>query len=941
MPRFQNGAIAILDSNMTARKRTGNRAAAAGCVLVLAASLTGAGQGTPQAATLRFSNAPITFEYPETWRDWAISLAAYADASAETLEQIIGTPIPAGTIRWEPSASGPGSSADGIVDVSARNGDTLVTIRTNVPMMLQDFGASYALGYGRWLGAYVVGRVAMGAPGRNAPWWTEGAALYLTERLFRESQATTPVLYGIEGNFTRSAQSRRPVDLSAEPLSAAARGKAYATFKLLEAIYGAETVGAAIGQLVRQPSSDLVAIVDAVGRARQPDPDQTLRDWLEPTVNIDVGLHNVALRDGNEVLRGTLRRRSPIAVPVTIEARCADGNVAQHVVGAGTEDADFSMDVPCEPVAVVVDPLGLIPDVNRSNNRFGFGDAEQIRRFFAFDDRFSVGELEFSGEITLDETQQRQETFRLRLTNHTDETTGLGLLVSAEWVERAERQQRAFFVNLAPRETRIIEEAMAYPNRGTGHARVVARYWEASGIDDLTAKLIGTDPGTVGAYVLVRDAPEAPRRARRGLYMRPPTIAATEGTVAPGDDGAALAQPASRTNGTVPSDEVANGGNAVADAGSSLGLRLTSPLPDRVPIGDVNLTALVTGGDISTVEHVDFFVNDIRVGRIESSPYRLPYTFPEDERVFVIRAVAVGGDRIASTEVVLDRAAISFGSTVNLVTVHATVKDAGGRIIRDLTPDDFRVIEDGVEQDIDQFDFGEVPVSAALMLDQSSSMIGGGIRAERVGAGKLVESLVSDINRAMVLGFNDSLYMYADFTHDKERLANALEAVDPDGSTALFDTLAESIRKLNRRSGKRALIVLSDGLDTHSAFQYADVLEYLRQSEPLVYTVGVQLMHEGTALGDASGAVKSGVEQLRSFADATGGAAYFPLQLAELEEIYGLIADELNSQYAISYYPKNSRYDGAFRTIRVEVPGRPGAWVQVREGYYGVRPDGR
>ncbi len=928
---------------MSVRKRTGNRAAAAGCVLLLAASLTGAGQSTPQAAKLRFSNAPITLEYPETWRDWAISLAAYADAAAATLEEIIGTPIPAGTIRWEPGSSGPGTSADGIVEVSARNGETLVTMRTNVPQMLQDFGASYALGYGRWLGTYVVGRVAMGAPGRNAPWWTEGAALYLTERLFRESQATTPVLYGIEGNFTRAAQSRRPVDLSADPLNDAARGKAYATFKLLEAIYGADTVAAAIGQLVRQPSSDLVAIVNAIGRERQPDPDQTLRDWLVPTVNIDVGLEKVALRDGNARLRGKLRRRSPIAIPVTVEARCADGAFAQHVVAAGLEDQDFEMDVPCEPVAVLVDPLGLIPDVNRSNNRFGFGDAEQIRRFFAFDDRFSVGELEFSGEITLDEAQQRQETFRLRLTNHTDQTTGLGVLVSAEWVERAERQQRAFFVDLAAHETRVIEEAMAYPNRGTGRARVTARYWEAANIDDLTGKLVGTDPGTISSYVLLREAPEAPRRARRGIYLRPPTIAAAEGTVVT-DSDAVSTEPVSRTagdadNGTAAIDSEALVAGDAAD--TRLGLRLSSPRPDTVPIGDVNLTAVVSGSEIASVEHVDFFVNDIDVGRVETSPYRLPYTFPEDERVFVIRAVAVGGERIASTELVLDRASISFGSTVNLVTVHATVRDSAGRIIRDLTPDDFRVIEDGVAQEIDQFDFGEVPVSAALLLDQSSSMIGGGIRAERAGGGRLVESLVSDINRAMVLGFNDRVYMYSDFTHDKEILAEALEAIDPDGSTAVFDTLAESIRKLNRRSGKRALIVLSDGLDTHSAFAYEDVLEYLRQSEPLVYTVGVQLMHEGTELGDASGDVKRGVDQLRAFADATGGAAYFPLQLEELEEIYGLIADELNSQYSISYYPKNVRYDGAFRAIRVEVPGRAGAWVQVREGYYGVRPDGR
>jgi VWFA-related protein len=919
---------------MSARKRTGNRVATAGCVVLLAASLIGAGKSTPQAATLSLSNAPITLEYPEPWRDWAISLAAYSDTAAAAIDEITGTPIPPGTVRWEPAASGPGSSADGIVSVSARGARTLVTFHTNVPLMLQDFGAAYALGYGRWLGAYIVGRVAMGAPGNNAPWWTEGAALYLTERIFRDSQTTTPILYGVEGNFTRAAQSRRPVDLSAESLSAAARGKAYATFKLLEGIYGPDVVGAAIGVLIRQPSNDLAAIVDAIGRDRQPDPDRTIRDWLEPTVNIDIGLQKVALRDGNEQLRAQLKRSTPVAIPVTVEARCADGSFTTHVVATGTDDVDFDMDVSCEPTSVVVDPLGLIPDINRSNNRFGFGDAEQIRRFFAFDDSFSVGELEFGGDVRLDAAQQREEPFRLRLTNHTADRTGLGVLVSAEWFDRAERVQRAYFVNLAAGETRILDEALAYPNRGAGNARVTARYWQATDIEDLTSKLLSTPPGAVNSYIVVRDPPDAPRRADRGVYLRPPSIAESAGEVS-----TEPAEEPSAPTATGPGNGSTTAGDtAAAAAETGFGMRITSPEPGTLPIGEVNLTALVTGDD---AERVDFFVNDRNVGRVDSAPYRIAYTFPDDERVFVIRAVAVSGDRIASNEMILDRASISFGSTVNLVTVHATIRDGAGRIIRDLTPEDIRIIEDGLEQDVEQFDFGEVPVSAALMLDQSSSMIGGGVRAERAGAIRLVDSLVSDVNRAMVLGFDDQVYMYSDFTHDKEQLKAALLAVDPDGSTALYDTLAEATRKVNRRSGKRALIVLSDGLDTHSQFAYEDVLEYLRQSDPLVYTIGIQLMHEGTALGDASGAVKRGVEELRSFADATGGAAYFPLQMSELEEIYGLIADELNSQYAISYYPKNRRYDGSFRKIRIDVPGRPGAFVQVREGYYGVRPDER
>ena len=284
---------------------------------------------------------------------------------------------------------------------------------------------------------------------------------------------------------------------------------------------------------------------------------------------------------------------------------------------------------------------------------------------------------------------------------------------------------------------------------------------------------------------------------------------------------------------------------------------------------------------------------------------------------------------------------MSFGTVVDLVTIHVTVRDAQGRLVRDLQPADFRVVEDGVEQQIEQFEFGEVPVAVALMLDQSSSMIGGGVRAERAGARRLIDSLVNDVNRAMVLGFNDHVDLYADFTNDVDELQAALETIDPDGPTALFDTLAQAIRKVDRRRGKRALVVLSDGLDTNSRFAFADVVEFLRQADVLVYTIGLQLMQEGTDLGDASGAVKQAVEQLRTLAEATGGAAYFPLSLEELGEIYGLIADELNSQYAISYYPKNRRFDGAWRNLRVEVPGRPGVWVQVRPGYYGVHPSRR
>jgi VWFA-related protein len=901
----------------------------AGALSAALLAATGAAHAQDAPATFTLSNAPVTLQYPEEWKDWAISLAGYADAAAEDIRAITGAPIPAGTIRWEPAASGPGSGADGFAEVRGRQGGgATVVLRTNVPLMLQDFGAAYALGYGRWLGAYAMARVAMGAPGGMAPWWTEGAALYLTDRIFRDARTTTPVLYGIESNFVRAAQSRRPVDLAASPLSPTARGKALATFRLLEALYGEDAVAQAIGKMVQRPSAELASMVDAIGRDRTPDPDAMLRDWLEPTISMDISIDDVDIREEGRSVRVKVKRDTPIPVPVTVEVLLADGQSVTGTIPTGREDARIDLEIPGPPLAIRIDPRNLIPDVNRSNNREGFGSAENIRRFFTFDDRFEVGELRFSRQVELDDAQQRTESFTVRVRNLTDRQTGVGLLVSAAWRDRPARVQRAFFIPLGPGETRLVQETFAFPNRGNGQARVEARFWEATSVDHLTSRLISEEPGSTSNYVVVRDAPDAPRRARRGLYSAPPGITETSGVLAAAD-------PEPTAVGAGP--DAASAGLAEPAAplpSGQFGIRILSPRRGDLPLGDVVLEAAVDGEH--PVERVDFFVNDRRVGTATESPYRVPWSYPDDEQVFVIRTVAVGNERIASADLVLDRAAIAFGSTVNLVTLHVTVRDSQGRLVRGLGQEDFQVIEDGREQELVQVDFGEVPVSAAVSLDQSSSMIGSGIRAERAGATRLIESLVNEVNRAMVLGFNDKVFVYEPFTNDVATLTAALDSVDPDGPTALFDTLAESLRKVNRGRGKRALVVLSDGLDTNSQFKFEDVVEYVRQTEVLVYTIGIQLMQEGTALGDASGAVKRGIEQLRTMAEASGGTAYFPLSFEELEEIYALIADELNSQYAVSYYPNNQRFAGSWRELRVRVPAHPTYIVQVRPGYYGL-----
>jgi VWFA-related protein len=275
------------------------------------------------------------------------------------------------------------------------------------------------------------------------------------------------------------------------------------------------------------------------------------------------------------------------------------------------------------------------------------------------------------------------------------------------------------------------------------------------------------------------------------------------------------------------------------------------------------------------------------------------------------------------------------------VTLNLTVRQPGGGFVEDLTAADFLIVENGVRQEIVNFAKGEdTAVSAAMLLDTSSSMIGGGIASARAGAKRLVDSLLRSNDRAMVLGFNSRVYLYSDFTNDVAALRQAIDATNPDGSTALFDAIVESLRKVDRRTGRRALIVLSDGLDVRSRFEFADVLEYTRQADVLVYTIGLQLMHDATDLGDANDIVRSSVDNLRELAETTGGSAYFPLSLDELEGIYTEIATELESQYSVSYYPTNQQWDGEWRTLEVSLQGRVGR-VQARPGYYGVRPGDR
>jgi VWFA-related protein len=917
-------------------------------VLLCAAPAVGSGlrpapgtaHATQETERLQLTSAPVAVVAPAGRGQWARRLAGSADAAAQAYRDILGTLPPAGTLMWMPD---PMTATEIDSSVSLQHGPDGVTLAFDDPfgILAEDLGVAFAQGYARWITAYSVARLYFTRADNPDAWWIDGAALYMTELLARRERSTMPILYNLEGTYNRAARADRPIPLTGEGRVAAgdaARGKSLATFRLLEALYGEAAVANLLILAANAPAA--AGIRDtAVGNlpdGLEPSPQALLDAWLNPQAKIDLALTNVSVANGGTLLRGRVSRAGNVPTRSRVEVRLANGEVVYADIPTSTTTEAWEVAISAAPVDIRLDPEGLLPDVNRSNNRFGFGNADRIRAFFPLDELVAIGELHFDGSIN-QVGRKRAENFSVTLRNLGAEPLGLGLLVSAQWIDRpANRTQRRIFVLLPPGETVVARDFVEYPRRGTGRARIQARYWQAEDPEELTERLLRDPADLLNSYLIIRQPAQATGSDGSPLERLEavPTIpSAAELTVAGGGEQTFDAGPADAA------EESTGAGAPATEPETDFAVSITSPTPNATPLGDMTFTAAVNGPEALLLE---LYVNDELIGRGAGSVARATFAATEDQNIYVLHALAVGNDgEIATDTRVLQRGALGFGVSVDVVTLNVTVREPGGGFIEDLTLEDFVVVEDGVEQDLVSFAKGkDTAVSAAMLLDTSSSMIGGGIASARAGANRLVDTLLRGNGRAMVLGFNDRLYLYSDFTGDIPALRQAIEATTPDGATALYDAIAEALRKVNVRTGRRALIVLSDGLDVESGFDFEDVMEYTRQSDVLVYTIGLQLMHDSTELGDANDAVRRSVENLRALAEATGGSAYFPLRLEELEEVYAEIAAELESQYSVSYTSTNQRWNGEWRRLEVRLKNGLGR-VQARPGYYGIRPGER
>lgn len=351
-------------------------------------------------------------------------------------------------------------------------------------------------------------------------------------------------------------------------------------------------------------------------------------------------------------------------------------------------------------------------------------------------------------------------------------------------------------------------------------------------------------------------------------------------------------------------------------------VRLISPVSGRSYAGGLKARAEVVLPIGEPLERLEFHLAEEVAAVVTEPPFDAKLELPSAEPTYV-RAVAHLADGSTAEDLVAinadrdsDRLDISF------VELYASVLDRRRKPVDGLAAETFRVSENGEPQAVRRFErVLDRPVHLGILLDTSQSMVEE-LRESRRAAMDFFERMIRPQDRATVIVFADEPEVRVPFSSDLERLAAGLEGLEAAGETTLYDSLAFSLYYFGGLQGKRAMVLLTDGADSQSRFDLAEVIEYAQR-------LGVALYPIGLRAGSRDFQAES---VLRRIAAETGGSAFFIQRAAELEHAYERIEAELRSQYLLGYQ-STSTTPGQFRRVEVEV-AEPGLTARTIPGYY-------
>ena len=292
--------------------------------------------------------------------------------------------------------------------------------------------------------------------------------------------------------------------------------------------------------------------------------------------------------------------------------------------------------------------------------------------------------------------------------------------------------------------------------------------------------------------------------------------------------------------------------------------------------------------------------------------------------LFLLTAsVAIGVTRIAAQTP-------TFRTGIDLATFGVTVVDRKGEYLTDLNAEDFEIVEDGQKQTLKYFargtDLESGPeMHVGLLFDTSGSMAED-IKLSRSAAVKFLNTL-SEAKDMTLVDFDTEVRVAKYGQRDFPRMVERIRGRTPDGNTALYDAMGVYLDGASEDEGRKILVVYTDGGDTQSTISFGDVMTLLRASDATVYPVGF-LEHSRGHIEERA--------HLMQIAEATGGQAFFPTTMKDIEAAYDKVVAQIRAQYSLAYTSTNTKQDGAWRKVEIKVsrPDLKGTKILARRGYF-------
>lgn len=363
----------------------------------------------------------------------------------------------------------------------------------------------------------------------------------------------------------------------------------------------------------------------------------------------------------------------------------------------------------------------------------------------------------------------------------------------------------------------------------------------------------------------------------------------------------------------------------INDGADPFRVRIVSPRIGRDVTGLVRIELEPEIPEDEELAALELYLNDQRIATLFDEPWIQTVVLPDEPRLAVFRAVATLVDetiRPAEDVVILNGPENLERVDVRLIEVPTTVL-SGGHPVEHLPREAFRILDSNTSVELARFErLSNLPLSIGLAIDGSASMKEriGGARNAAIG---FLDSVLTPRDRAFLVSFDRRVYMLAEWTSDTRQITEALASLRAEESTAMYDAVVESLYRFVGVEGQKALILISDGADTASRYEWDATLEYARRLAVPIYTIGIGI----------SAMQIEARSNLQALAESTGGRSWFISAVDELSEPYEQIERELRSQYLLGFYaPEEAAAGGEWREIVVQVEGADE--VRAVPGYY-------